>query len=228
MSDCVAVSEWSDGHLALTDSERADVLLETFRCIIRLLDVAAVNLEFAETAQIPKTSEPFAVVKQAVTNLGSIIGFKSADPDKSPGWWDALHPLPHSSAIPYLDRRSNWIMENCYNSVSMQGGGRHKPETYSPVSPTRTLCICREITRNGICKHPVDHTAISAAQHVFMIGTSYPTIFFFFPDQKTRLLGECHRVKVCYIDLSKALDPANHDHLDHKMKPFGLTGMANR
>lgn len=58
-SDCVAALGRPGGNLALIESQKANVLLETFRGIFRSPDEVPVNLGIAETDQIPEIPELF-------------------------------------------------------------------------------------------------------------------------------------------------------------------------
>ena len=217
----------TNGLEALTDKEKADVLVEHFEKVHRIDNgVAGIasNDIYRSDGTMTEIDVTVDDVEEAFVNL---------QPGKSPGP-DGIHPeivKPLSSIL--VAPLANLFRES-YNSGALpedwrtadvtaihKESPREQPRNYRPISLTSILLkVMERIIRDKIGKHMTSNGILSAKQHGFVKYRSCQTNLILFLDEITHRLNLGEDVEVCYMDFRKAFDSVNHRLLLMKLHSF--------
>ncbi|VDI02195.1 Hypothetical predicted protein [Mytilus galloprovincialis] len=110
-----------------------------------------------------------------------------------------------------------------------EGGDKHAPENYRPVSLTSVPCkLLEHIICRHILKHLEKHRVLTSLNHGFRSGYSCETQLLVTLHDFMKAFDAGKQIDVAILDFSKAFDTVPHNKLLHKMNEYGIRGPLNK
>ena len=220
----------SDGKIAQTDQEKAEVLNSFFASVFT-------HENSSELPDFPDRS--YTSILDSIKFTPALVkkSLQKLNPNKSPGP-DGLHPyllreLCDELAYPLslLFTRSmqeghvpsSW-KQACITPI-FKKGSKKDPGNYRPVSLTSIACkLMESVVRDGMVAHLKTNNLLAKEQHGFVRGRSCVTQLLESLESWTKILDDHGCLDVVYFDFMKAFDTVPHHRLMLKLKAYGIQG----
>lgn len=233
--ESIGVLERSDGSLATSNKEKAEILNNFFGSVFtqeNITTLPTLTLDELITFPMPDT----VITAEKVRDK-----FKSLNPNKSHGL-DGIHPrvlieAAEELAEPYADlyrkslssgeqphiwKRANVtaIHKKCSKRVAAH---------YRPISVTCVPCKCLEFfVRTDLIEHCMRNDLLCDEQHGFVPGRSCLTQLIATLEHWTENIESGIPFDVVYTDFSKAFDSVAHCRLENKLKALQVNDTTRK
>ena len=220
----------SDGTLASTDKEKAEVLNKFFSSVFTVEDME--NMPNSNNDFKGKFLDSFVIDKELVHKK-----LLELNPSKSPGP-DGWHPfllksladeLSFPLSVLFQKSLNEGVLPNdwlkaCVTAIHKKGD-KSVADNYRPISITSILCkIMESLVRDKIVDHMVSNNLISSKQHGFVpLGNCITNLLSCF-EEWINILESGNTVDVVYTDFAKAFDSVPHRRLLRKLENNGIIG----
>ena len=220
----------SDGSLADSDKEKANILSDFFTSVFTREDLT----------HIPDISPPYNGVPLESVQAPPVIvanKLKQLRPDSSPGP-DEIHPkvlkeLAESLSVPLSIIFQKSLDEACVPTPWKEAevvpifkkGKRQDPTNYRPISLTSVVSkMLESIVRDRVLEFMVETNQLSQTQHGFIQKRSCITQLLSTMEEWTRIIESKQPMDVLYLDYKKAFDSVPHERLLVKLHAYGIRG----
>ena len=219
----------SDGSMAVTPKEKADLLNEYFSSVFTVENV--VNVPVPNRQDVNESLSSIEITPELVLSK-----LESLNPNKTCGY-DKCHPhmlreLASEICIP-LSMLFNQSMKEGAHETWLKGvispifkkGKRCDPGNYRPVSITAVLSkVMESLIRDALVSHMMKHNLFADQQHGFVPLRDCITQLLLCLEDWTGLIESGEPFDIIYTDFSKAFDSVPHKRLMVKLESYGIRG----
>lgn len=221
-SDELPVLSDENGRLVTEDSDRANLLANTYRSVFNASSNGLPRLQPTDGLEVPACSE--ASVLRLLNNL---------NPKKAPGP-DGIHPLVLRKlaavlAAPlaelFTQSMQSGRIPTCWKNAIVKpffkGGDKHLPENYRPVNLTSVVGKVMERWVKEMFGSWMEGSGVlTDKQHGFTRNRSCTTNLLLARESWIQGAEQRLRTDVIYFDFSKAFDRVDHDSLIQRLNQY--------